>query len=225
RANGERLEQLVTPAQFRAASMLLCLSPYCPMLFMGQEWAASSPFLYFTDHGGRLGETISVSRKKEFEEHGTQWADGTFPDPESPETFEQSKLRWEERNETDHALVLAWYQACLAQRRILLRDGPLERRGWQVESFGDFIAIRYFGQPREHLLVVALKKAHVPDLPPPRLLAPPDGMSWREVLSSEDPRFGGKRSKKNNPVPAWKLSGPGSVWLESVNEEAHHATD
>lgn len=225
RANGERLEHLITPAQFRAASMLLYLSPYCPMLFMGQEWAATSPFLYFTDHGGKLGENISVGRKKEFEKHGTQWADGAFPDPESPETFEQSKLRWEERNDNNHGLVLAWHQACLAQRRILLQDGPLNRDRWQVDSFGKFIAIRYSGRTGDHLLVVALGKTNVSDFPTAPLLTAPDGTRWREVLSSEDPRFGGKRSKKNVGNPAWNFSGPGGVWLESSGKEPDDAVD
>ncbi len=224
RANGERLEHLITPAQFRAASMLLCLSPYCPMLFMGQEWAATSPFLYFTDHGSELGENISVGRKKAFEQHGPQWSDGNFPDPESLETFEKSKLRWEERSEHNHAMVLAWYQACLEQRRILLKDGPLDRNRWQVESFGEFIAIRYFGRPCEHLLIVALRKTNASDPPPPSL-APPTGMIWREILSTEDPRFGGKRSKRNSARADWSFSEPGGVWLESTRREPDDATD
>lgn len=226
RANGERLEHLVTPAQFRAASMLLCLSPYCPMLFMGQEWAATSPFLYFTDHGGELGENISAGRKKEFEQHGTQWADGTFPDPESLDTFEKSKLRWEERNEGSHATVLAWYQACLEQRRILLKDGPLDRNRWQVGSAGEFIAIRYSGQPREHLLVVALRKTNPPDhSAPPLLVVPPIGMKWREVLSTENSRLGGKRATKNPGSTDWSFSGPGGVWLEAIREDHDDAAD
>ncbi|HEY4245745.1 MAG TPA: malto-oligosyltrehalose trehalohydrolase [Lacunisphaera sp.] len=225
RANGERLEHLITHGQFRAASMLLCLSPYCPMLFMGQEWAATSPFLYFTDHGGELGANISVGRKKEFEQHGAQWTGGIFPDPESAETFEKSKLRWDERNEDDHARVLSWYQACLEQRRILLKGGPFERNRWRVESFGEFIAIRYFGRPCEHLLVVALRKTSASDDLPPALLAPPIGMEWREVLSTEDPRFGGKRSRKNSANTEWSFPGPGGVWLESTRKGPGHAAD
>ncbi len=223
RANGERLEHLITPAQFRTASLLLCLSPYCPMLFMGQEWAATSPFLYFTDHGGELGENIAAGRKKEFGQHGTQSADGIFPDPESPETFEKSKLRWEERSEPDHAMVLTWYQACLEQRRLLLAEGPLARDRWRVESFGEFIAIRYCGDSRDHLLVVALRKTNASDDSPPALLAPPEGMKWREVLCTEDPRFGGRRSKKNPANPDWNFSGPGGVWLESAKRETDDA--
>ena len=90
RALGERLEHLVTPAQFRMASMLLCLGPHPVLLFMGQDWAASSPFLFFSDHGGELGRLVSAGRRREFGHNEAA------PDPESPSTFEASKLSWDE---------------------------------------------------------------------------------------------------------------------------------
>jgi maltooligosyltrehalose trehalohydrolase len=225
RANGERLEQLVTPAQFRAASMLLCLSPYCPLIFMGQEWAASSPFLYFTDHGGELGRQISSGRKTEFAQHAGDWADGNVPDPESTETFENSKLRWEERDQEAHATVLALYRSCLEQRSLLLQNGPLERGQWRAASFGEFVAVRYSRGKIEHVLVVALKKTSTPCAAIPAILELPPGKHWRQILNSESAAFGGRLSRKNVTDPAWKITGPGAVWMESVSEEPNHATD
>src|SRR5215468_995564 len=66
RAFGDRLNQIVSPASYRAASGFLLLSPYTPMLFMGQEWAACSPFCYFTDHEPQLGRNVTEGRRKEF---------------------------------------------------------------------------------------------------------------------------------------------------------------
>jgi maltooligosyltrehalose trehalohydrolase len=222
RANGERLEHLVTPAQFRAASMLLCLSPYSPMFFMGQEWAASAPFLYFTDHGGELGQQISIGRKKEFEHHVAGGSEENYPDPESPDTFEKSKLNWEERDEKNHSSILALYRACLEQRRLLTQGKPLQRGQWQVAPFGEFFAIRYQIEHRDCLLVVSLRKASFPTTALPAILEPARGMKWHKILGSEEPAFGGP-TKKSPSVPAWKFNGPGAVWLESIKEEPNHA--
>ena len=99
RAFGERLHQVVSAEVYRALSMLLCLSPYTPMLFMGQEWATTSPFLYFCDHNEQLGPLITEGRRREFsgfsgyKDHESL---ERIPDPQAKETFQQSKLRWEE---------------------------------------------------------------------------------------------------------------------------------
>ena len=222
RAKGERLEHLVTPAQFRAATMLLCLGPCTPLLFMGQEWAASTPFLFFTDHGGELGAQIFAGRKKEFEQHGAAWADGGIPDPEAVETFMNSKLRWEELGEHPHNFTFAFYRLCLAQRSRLTAAGPLERDQWQASSFGEFVIVRYAVGARIFLLVVALRKTNFPAASPPEIFNAPAGMRWRRVLASEDATFGGlTRKTKTNAL--WKFNGPGGVWLEAVAEEPNDA--
>jgi maltooligosyltrehalose trehalohydrolase len=96
------------------------------MLFMGEEWAASSPFQYFTDHPDpELGRLVSEGRRGEFASFG--WKPEDVPDPHDPATFERSKLRWDERAEDDHAAVLAWHRDLLAFRRRhpSLTDGRL----------------------------------------------------------------------------------------------------
>jgi maltooligosyltrehalose trehalohydrolase len=86
------------------------------MLFQGEEWAASTPFLYFADHDDpELARAVSGGRKKEFAAFG--WDPDLIPDPEDPATFAASKLRWEEVSAGDHAEMLAWYQALIRFRR------------------------------------------------------------------------------------------------------------
>lgn len=120
RALGARLSHQVDVDRYCAASVLLLFLPATPLVFMGQEWAASSPFLYFTDHEGPLAEAVCRGRREEFESFAA-FADpnarARIPDPQAKSTFEQSKLRWDERTAEPHARVLATYRAMLALRR------------------------------------------------------------------------------------------------------------
>lgn len=112
---GDRLGEAVSPDAYRAMSMLLLLSPYTPLLFMGQEWNASTPFLYFTDHHEELGRLVTEGRRKEFKDfEGFEGQE--VPDPQAPSTFERSKLQWAERSEPGHEGVLALYRALLSLR-------------------------------------------------------------------------------------------------------------
>ncbi len=105
---------------FRAASVLLLFLPMTPLLFMGQEWAATTPFLYFTDHEPELGRLVTEGRRREFAEF-MQAIDADspkqVPDPQDRETFVASKLRWDERGQPEQAATLALYRALLALRR------------------------------------------------------------------------------------------------------------
>ena len=117
RARGDRLAALVDPAGMRAAAALLLTTPFTPILFMGEEWAASTPFLYFTDHDAELGKAVSEGRKREFSSFG--WKPEGVPDPQDPKTFERSKLNWKEVAQTPHRELLNWYRALIALRRRL----------------------------------------------------------------------------------------------------------
>ncbi len=223
RPDGRRLEHLVTPGQFRAASMLLCLSPYVPMLFMGQEWAATSPFLYFTDHGGELGEQIAAGRRREFEQQGAAWGAGEFPEPEDPATFLRSKLDWAERGQTTHAAVLALYRVCLEQRRMLLTAPVLRRERWRVVHFAEFIAVRYLTDAGERMLLATLRPGGLPPAALPDALQPPAGRRWQIVLHSEERRFGGGQDWRR--LTGWKIIGPAAAWLAAIPEDIPHAAD
>ncbi len=116
RARGERINQLVSPAKVKIAVALLMTSPFVPLIFQGEEWAASTPFLYFTQHDDpQLGRAVSEGRRSEFSAFG--WAPVEVPDPQDPATFERSRLNWQELEQEGHAEMLAWYRSLIRLRR------------------------------------------------------------------------------------------------------------
>jgi maltooligosyltrehalose trehalohydrolase len=124
RARGERLAHLVSPGRARIGAALLLTSPYAPLLFAGEEWAASSPFPYFASHEDpELASAVSTGRRREFAAFG--WDPAAIPDPQDPATFQMAKLDWSERKRDPHAGILAWYRDLIALRRATpeLRDG------------------------------------------------------------------------------------------------------
>lgn len=119
RATGTRLAALVDAARLKIAAALLLTSPFTPMLFQGEEWAASTRFMYFTDHADpAVGKAVSEGRRREFTAFG--WQPENVPDPQDPGTFERSKLRWDEIDEPAHREMLEWYRALIALRRRLV---------------------------------------------------------------------------------------------------------
>ena len=115
RAKGERLSALTTPGRVKIAAALVMTGPFVPMIFQGEEWAASTPFLFFTDHEKELGKLVSEGRKKEFAAFG--WKPEEIPDPQDERTFVRSRLKWEEIAEPEHAGVLGWYRELIALRK------------------------------------------------------------------------------------------------------------
>jgi maltooligosyltrehalose trehalohydrolase len=116
RARGDRLGHLVGDAKQRIAAALVLLGPYTPLLFMGEEWGASTPFCYFTDHQDpALAEAVRNGRRREFAAFG--WKPEDIPDPQAPETFAASRLRWDERDERTHASMLRFYTDLVTLRR------------------------------------------------------------------------------------------------------------
>jgi maltooligosyltrehalose trehalohydrolase len=116
RAMGDRLHDVVGFERAKIAAALVLLSPFIPMIFQGEEWAASSPFQYFADHDDpELARLVALGRKNEFAAFG--WDPDLIPNPEKRETFEHSKLNWEELDHGEHAEMLAWYRALIHLRR------------------------------------------------------------------------------------------------------------
>ena len=131
----------ISSARRRAkiAAAVLLMAPGVPLLFQGEEWAASSPFQYFTAHEDpELGRAVSEGRRREFAAFG--WEPSQVPDPQDVATFERSRLDWDEVTQSPHADMLAWYRDLIALRRASseLRDGDLnnvsvafdESAGW-----------------------------------------------------------------------------------------------
>jgi maltooligosyltrehalose trehalohydrolase len=114
RAAGERLCHLADHCRARLAAGLVLTAPFLPMLFQGEEWAASTPFQYFTDHEEELGRLVSEGRRSEFVDFG--WTPEEVPDPQDFETFRRSKLRWSEIDSEPHKSMLEWYRSLIRLR-------------------------------------------------------------------------------------------------------------
>jgi maltooligosyltrehalose trehalohydrolase len=115
RARGERLVHLAGEKRAKIAAALVLTAPFVPMLFQGEEFAASAPFQYFTDHEEELGRLVSKGRKREFEAFG--WSPEQIPDPQAESSFRDSKLDWGEAGEGPHAAMLDWYRRLIALRK------------------------------------------------------------------------------------------------------------
>ena len=116
RAVGDRLSASLTPERLACGAALLLTAPWTPMLFMGEEWGATTPWMFFTDHTNPdIAEATRHGRKAEFGAHG--WDEADVPDPQDPATFERSRLDWAEVQKEPHARLLRWYRDLIHLRR------------------------------------------------------------------------------------------------------------
>jgi maltooligosyltrehalose trehalohydrolase len=128
RAAGDRLSATLSPARLAAGAALVLTSPFTPMLFMGEEWGATTPWQFFTSYPDpALADAVRKGRREEFSRHG--WRAEDVPDPQARSTRDASVLRWDEPGSGDHARLLAWYRDLVALRRREpdLRDDDLRR--------------------------------------------------------------------------------------------------
>ncbi len=135
RAQGERLEHLTDLDTAKVALGLTLLAPYVPMIFMGEEWAASAPFLYFADHEEEeMRRMVSEGRKKDFAHFGFDQFE--IPDPEAVETFEKSKLDWTEVHQGKHEEMYQWTKELIRLRRSCddFNDGDLGHLRVQTDN-------------------------------------------------------------------------------------------
>jgi maltooligosyltrehalose trehalohydrolase len=211
RALGERINHLVSPASYRALSALLCLSPFTPMLFMGQEWNTSTPFLFFSDHNDDLGRKITEGRKKEFAAF-PEFAGGKtrqVPDPQAITTFESSKLNWEEVSETAHLQCLRLYRECLSLRKRTDALRPTGRDTWTVVVWGKVIAIVFEVSPKErYVLIFNVSGANEVQLP--------EENQWQIVLSSDFERFGGSRREDQESLTTLHFKEAETIFLAGL---------
>ncbi len=143
RARGERLSALVGIDRLMVGAALLVAAPYVPLIFAGEEWAASTPFLYFTDHADpALADAVRRGRRAEFAAFG--WKPEQVPDPQDEATFRASRLRWDERATGGHARVLGWWRDLLALRRSResLHDGRRDRVEVAADAAGVIVVRR-----------------------------------------------------------------------------------
>jgi len=181
RARGERIGRLASRRLVQVGAAVVLTAPFVPLLFQGEEWGASSPFCYFTDHGDpELGRAVRAGRRAEFAAFG--WRAEEIPDPQAAATFEESRLDWNELETEPHRSLWAWYRRLIRLRRDepALRDGCFERvsvrfdeeRRWLHLRRGPIVVLCNFGPER-----VRIPLAEEPDRT--LLLASDDGTRLR----------------------------------------------
>jgi maltooligosyltrehalose trehalohydrolase len=219
-AYGKRCQKLTSPSKLRAITALMLLAPGTPMLFQGQEFGASSPFLFFADHGPELAKQIRQGRVDflaQFRSLATPEMQQRFADPGDPATFERCKLDHSERE--THREIYDLHRDLLKLRR----EEPVfraQRRGGvdgAVLSPGSFV-LRFFGGQEDagadRLLMVNLGiDLHLDPAPEP-LLAPPADCEWTILWSSEDPKYGGIGTPALDTEENWRIPGRAAVVLK-----------
>ncbi|EYT51750.1 malto-oligosyltrehalose trehalohydrolase [Kocuria sp. UCD-OTCP] len=158
RAAGDRISASLTPDQLVLGAALLLTQPFTPMLFMGEEWGASTPWQFFTAHPEpELGEAVAKGRKAEFASMG--WDEDTVPDPQDPSTFTNSKLDWDELGRDDHTRVLSAYRELIALRRAVpeLTDPRFDTIGTDLDEDARWFVLRRATAPgSDHGVAVLL---------------------------------------------------------------------
>jgi maltooligosyltrehalose trehalohydrolase len=214
RAKGDRLHHTIAPAAWRAASTLLLTSPMTPLLFMGQEWAASTPFQYFTDLEPELGKLVTEGRRKEFKafpEFADPAAREAIPDPQASSTFEQSTLRWSERTEPAHATSLALYTELLRLRHSHRALGASPETSVEASAAdADTVLLRRRDGDDHFLVVVRLSGDGTVEVAT-------DARPPEAVLTTEDARFALDPApvtiQSNGPRTTLTFQRPGAVIL------------
>ena len=151
RAQGERSRRLMNLGKLKIGAALVLTSSFVPMLFQGEEWAASSPFLFFTDHREpELAKAVREGRCREFAAFG--WKPEEVPDPQARETFLRSKLNWREISSAPHAELLDWHKKLIQLRRHepALADGRLDLVNTRFDA-----SVRWFALERGPVTVAA----------------------------------------------------------------------
>lgn len=230
-ARGQRVHELSSPSAYKAVTAATLLAPGTPMLFQGQEFAASSRFLFFADHKPELAEQIKAGRIEflsQWRSLGLSEMRRCFDDPASVATFEKSKLDHSEVQK--HSEMYALHRDLLKLRR---EDPVVSQQGADgidgaVLSPSCFL-LRFFspGFERDRLLLVNLGVDLELNPAPEPLLAPPERMQWETLWSSEAPEYGGCGTAPLDTEENWKIPGTAAVLLHPVpiEEMNSHADD
>lgn len=218
----ERLQFLTSPGRLRAMTALLLLAPATPMLFQGQEFGASAPFYYFSDHDPELARLVKEGRSeftRQFRSLDTAEMRAQVQDPGNPSVFERCKLDLGERER--HRPVYDLHKDLLRLRREDKVFAAQKPRGLDGAVLAEeCLLLRFFGEAGDdRLLVVNFgRDVHLDPAPEP-LLAPPEGMVWDVLWSSEDPKYGGTGTPRLDSVDNWRILGHAAVALRPVPRE------
>jgi len=216
---GERLQFLTSPGRLRAITVLTLLAPGTPMLFQGQEFASSSPFYFFADHGPELRELVREGRIQFLSQFRTLAQPEMRPwhiDPGAPASFERCKLDFRERE--THRPIYHLHKDLLHLRRFepVFRDQRPRGVDGAVLA-GETFLLRFFGENCDDRLVLVNlgSDLHLASAPEP-LLAPPPGKVWETVLSTENPCYGGAGTAPLDSEDNWRIPGHAAVVMHPV---------
>lgn len=202
-ARGFRLHQLTSPGVHRALTALLLLAPGTPLIFQGQEFAASAPFVYFADHDPDLAKLVAKGRKAllaQFSSLASDEAQESIPEPHDLATFEHCKLDISEREK--NAMTYRLFNDLLRLRR----EDPVFAAQDNTSLQGAVLGPRAFllrfalGSDHDRLVLVNLDGDMDAGSAAEPLVAPPLGMSWKLLFSSEDPKYGGSGTPRGGPL-------------------------
>jgi maltooligosyltrehalose trehalohydrolase len=215
---GIRLHNLTNPGALRAVTAMLLLSPQTPMLFQGQEFAASTPFQYFADLSEEISQQVHLGRieyLKQFTNIDNPEIINTLDKPYDQSTFEQSRLDLSER--TRNAKVYAMYRDLIKLRR----EDPVFKNAHQCHIEGAVLGgssflLRYFIGAEQRLILFNLgRELHLAPAPEP-MLAPPEGCLWDTLWSSERIEYGGSGTPQLDTERFWRIQGNAAVVLKPV---------
>jgi maltooligosyltrehalose trehalohydrolase len=213
---GQRAHQISHPGAYRAMTALLLLSPQTPMLFQGQEFAASSPFVFFADHDAELTSTVRAGRLeflKQFPSLASPDMQKRLPNPSERASFESCRLDFSERER--HRETYALHRDLLSLRR----KDPVIKAQRPVDGAvlaDDLFVLRFFAPDGDdRLLFVNLGvDCYLTSVPEP-LLASPAGLTWTLLWSSEDPAYGGYGAAPTEDETRWFIPGKAAFLLAS----------
>lgn len=209
-ARGQRLHALTSPGRLRALTALMLLAPGTPLLFQGQEFAASAPFLYFAQHEDELDELIRRGRQEflaQFPHIASADGGKLLQVPASEDTFRRCKLDHAEREREPHAGMLRLHRDLLALRRAdpVFAAQDAQRMHGAVLGPEAFL-LRFLAPDGDDRLVLVNLGATLPLVPMAEpLLAPPAGARWKLLWHSEDPRHGGNGMSEPDGEHSWRL--------------------
>jgi maltooligosyltrehalose trehalohydrolase len=221
-AHGLRIQKLTDPGNYRTMTALLLLAPGTPMLFQGQEFAASTPFYYFADHVSELSKLVYRGRReyfKYFPSIADTQIQANIPEPQALTTFRDCKLKFAER--TLHAenyhlhrdlLKLRHHDPVFSQSRINGVDGAV------IGS--DAFILRYFGEEDTRLVIINFGIDLLLSPAPEPLLAAPAGTQWKILWSSEDLRYGGGGIPPLTTNQTWRIYGHSALVLIPIYQES-----
>jgi maltooligosyltrehalose trehalohydrolase len=211
-ARGERLHQLTSPGRARAMTALLLLQPQTPMLFQGEEFGSSAPFLYFADHEPELARKVIDGRRQFLAQFPSIAAMHESLVPPDRSAFERCKLDFRERDANHEHVDLHRDLIALRRTDATISQQRADNLHGAVLADEAFL-LRWLTTADDRLLIVNLgRQIHVDPAPEP-LVAPPANSRWEILWSSESPRYGGSGTPELDSEENWRLPAHAAVLL------------